>query len=103
MRSCRHRCGGACTLNCVRIAPEDEQVAMAAAGASLAEFVWIGFALALGRIKGDDVLPVLQPSLLARVNDCAESVAFVAVHEHEEGAGLEAIAELSKIGDAAFA
>jgi hypothetical protein len=76
---------------------------MAAARTSLAQFVWLGFALALGRIEGDDVLPVPQPSLLARVNDRAESVVFVAAHEHDEGAGLEAIAELSKIGDAAFA
>ena len=61
------------------------------------------FTIEPGRIKGDDVLPILQPFSLARVNDCAESVAFVAAHEHDEGAWLEAIAELWKIGDAAFA
>jgi hypothetical protein len=103
MRSCRHRCGGVRALTCLRLAPEDEQVAMAAARASLAGSAWLGFGLAIGRIKGDDVLPVLQPLSLACLNDRAESVPFVAAHEHDEGSRLEAIAELWKIGEAAFA
>jgi hypothetical protein len=78
---------------------------MAAARILRATAARVGCAFALGRIECDDVLPVLQPLLLTRVDDFPECVAYVGGHDHDECARFDAVAELwkLKLGEAALA
>jgi len=62
------------------------------------------FLLGLAGVDGDDVLPVLQPLLLAAADDCTDRAACIVGGEYQEAAGFEAVAQLrGEAGCAALA
>src|SRR6266498_4113705 len=62
------------------------------------------FLLVLAGVDGDDVLPVLQPLLLAAADDCTDRAACIVGGEYQEAAGFEAVAQLrGEAGCAALA